>query len=67
VLRQSGAFSGALSAISDTNVWLGRSQFEVDAWFSGTFDEFRIYGAALSGVQIQASFDAGPEADLTSE
>jgi hypothetical protein len=63
-LRATDGFRGALSDINDVNAWLGRSQFEVDAWFSGTFHEFRIYNAALTEAQISASFEAGPDATL---
>jgi hypothetical protein len=66
-LQASDNFTGALSDINDVNVWLGRSQFEVDAWFSGTFEEFRIYNAALTEAQISTSFEAGPDATLAAQ
>jgi hypothetical protein len=52
----------ALSLISDVNNWLGRSQYTDDPGFSGTYDEFRIFDAALTVDQIQASYTAGPDA-----
>lgn len=49
-----------LSAIDDVNNWLGRSQFAVDSRFGGSFQEFRIYGAALTPEQLEASKALGP-------
>ena len=51
-----------LSAIDDVNNWLGHSNYVADADLSGIFDEFRIYGAALSATQVEDSFVAGPDA-----
>jgi hypothetical protein len=56
-------FGRPLSLIEDVNNWLGRSNYAADADFSGSFDEFRIYGAALTAQQLAASFDAGPNAE----
>jgi len=53
-----------LSAIDDVNNWLGRSNYVADADFSGTYEEFRIYGAALTASEIADSFAAGPDAGL---
>jgi len=53
--------TASLSAISDTNCWLGRSQFAVDPEFNGSLSEFRIYNVALNATQVQASFAAGPD------
>lgn len=53
-----------LSTLNDVNNWLGRSQHSADAYFAGTLHEFRIYGAALSATQIQASFTRGPDPDI---
>ena len=60
-------FSGALSSINDVNVWLGRSQYNVDVELSGTFHDFRIYNAALNAPQIAASFAAGPDPAFLAE
>jgi hypothetical protein len=60
-------FPGALASINDVNVWLGRSQYEVDAELSGTFHDFRIYNAALTAPQIAASFGAGPDPAFLAE
>jgi hypothetical protein len=56
----STALQTPLSALSDVNNWLGRSQYASDPAFEGAFDEFRIYRAALTNAQVQASFAAGP-------
>jgi hypothetical protein len=50
-----------LSYVYDINDWLGRSQFPADVGFSGAFLEFRIYSVALTGAQVQANYDAGPD------
>jgi hypothetical protein len=52
-----------LNAISDINVWLGRSNWP-DPPFSGQMDDFRIYDGVLSDAAIAASFAAGPDATL---
>ncbi len=57
--------SGTLASISDINNWLGHSQFASDDDFLGSFHEFRIYNAALDTAQVQALFDAGPDATFT--
>ena len=55
------AFTGSLSALNDVNNWLGHSQYLNDPPFQGAIDEFRMYRAALSRAQVQASFAAGPD------
>jgi hypothetical protein len=49
-----------LSGIIDTNCWLGRSQFSADAYYSGSFDEFRIYSGLLSDSDVAADYAYGP-------
>jgi uncharacterized repeat protein (TIGR03806 family) len=44
------------------NDWIGRSQWTGDAYFDGSFDEFRIYNFALSAAQVQDDFQLGPNA-----
>lgn len=51
-----------LSAIDDVNNWLGRSNFNADEDLSGSYDEFRIYAAALTASEVSDSFAAGPDA-----
>jgi len=55
-------FLGTLLDVYDVNNWLGRSQYLADPGFEGSFDEFRIYGRALTASEVAASFEAGPEA-----
>ena len=45
-------------SIEDINNWLGRSQFSADAFFDGTYNEFRIYDGALLDGEVLASFTA---------
>ncbi len=56
-----GAATIPLSAIIDTNNWLGRSQFSGDSYFGGRYNEFRIYRGFLSDSDIAADFAAGPD------
>jgi uncharacterized repeat protein (TIGR03806 family) len=42
------------------NDWIGRSQWTGDAYFNGSYDEFRIYNFALSAAQVQDDFQLGP-------
>jgi hypothetical protein len=48
-----------LSAVSDVNNWVGRSQYVSDEYFGGTISEFRIYSAALTGPQLKTSKKMG--------
>ena len=59
-----GRITSLLSAITDANNWLGHSQFSADPDFSGTFDEFRIYQAALSPSQLRLVYSLGPDASF---
>jgi hypothetical protein len=61
------AFSAALGSLNDVNCWLGRSQYETDPEFDGTFHDFRIYDAALTPSQIAASFAGGPDPAFLAE
>jgi Concanavalin A-like lectin/glucanases superfamily len=51
-----------LSQLDDVNNWLGRSQWMQDRFLQGRIDEFRIYGAALSGTEIASFNTRGPNA-----
>jgi len=42
------------------NVWIGQSQYP-DPFFSGSFDEFRIYNGPLSATQIALDAATGPD------
>jgi hypothetical protein len=50
-----------LSAITDTNNWLGRSQYSADEYFKGTISDFRIYDAALTGPQVKTAYKMGAD------
>ena len=54
------AIRGDLSELDDSNVWLGRAQFDGYPYLSAQLDEFRIYDRALSASAISRSFAAGP-------
>jgi Concanavalin A-like lectin/glucanases superfamily len=59
--------SGALDALSkfnDENDWLGRSQWTRDPFFSGQYDEFRIWSGLLTPADITNHFAAGPDQQL---
>jgi hypothetical protein len=56
------ALSRPLSGINDVNNWLGHSNYSADADLNGSYDEFRIYDAALTNEEVAASFAAGPDA-----
>ena len=53
-----------LSQITDSNNWLGRSQYDGDPGFHGELLDFRIYGSALSSDQVSQSFALGADAQL---
>ena len=48
-----------LTAIDDVNVWLGKSNWP-DPFFTGQYNEFRIYSGALTESEVAANFAAGP-------
>ncbi len=56
-------FNGSLSSLKDVNNWLGRSNYK-DAHLGGSIEEFRIYGAALSDAQVEASAAFGPNPEF---
>jgi len=60
-LDGSAPWNDSLSVLTDTNNWLGHSQWSGDPYFNGTLHEFRIYDAALSAAQVQASFMGGTD------
>ena len=53
-----------LSAISDLNNWLGRSQYNGDPAFHGDLLDFRVYDHALTAEQVSQSFAFGADAHL---
>jgi hypothetical protein len=58
-----GAVTIPLSSINDVNNWLGRAQWN-DPYFTGLFNEFRIYDGAMDDTQVAASYLAGPNAEV---
>jgi len=50
-----------LSAVLDTNCWLGRSVWGADPMFAGYFNEFRMHGDLLTQQQLMASANGGPD------
>lgn len=50
-----------IGAMTDHNIWLGRSQWD-DSVFDGIYDELRIYDNALSAAQVAANYQLGPNA-----
>jgi hypothetical protein len=42
-----------------SNLYLGRSEYEVDPYLKGELDEVRLYSTALSQAQVQADMRAG--------
>ncbi len=61
-LRSRVPIAAHLSEIQDVNNWLGRSQFDADPYFAGTYDDVRIYDTALPECALQALFEQGPDA-----
>jgi hypothetical protein len=61
VLMGSIPTTGVFADIDDRNSWIGLSNTQGDQSYNGTFNEFRIYDAALSQCAIQSLNDAGPD------
>ena len=55
-----GAKGFSLTNVVNVNSWLGRSLYNNDAPYNGSIDEFRIYNAPLSPLQVYANNKAGP-------
>lgn len=51
-----------IAPLNYVNAWLGRALYDGDNYLSGSYDEFRIYGQALTADQVLASFVAGQNA-----
>jgi tetratricopeptide (TPR) repeat protein len=54
-------FQNFLATFNDNNCWLGRT-YAGNPFFSGIYNEFRIYDKALTPEEVLASFRAGPDA-----
>lgn len=50
-----------LSTFTNTNNWLGRSQWG-DPVFDGSFDQLAIYNTALTASEVTTAYNAGPVA-----
>jgi hypothetical protein len=55
-------FTGTIASVIGTNNWLGRSNYSVDPYFGGVYDEFRVYNVPLTVAQLRTSRTAGPDA-----
>jgi hypothetical protein len=55
----SGTFNPA-SRFTDYSSWLGRSQWDRDPYFNGSYDEFRIWQGILTAQDVASHFAAGP-------
>lgn len=51
-----------LSSVDDRNDFVGESQWSKDHCYHGSFDELRIYNAALTACQQQTIVKRGPDA-----
>jgi hypothetical protein len=43
------------------NMYIGKSQYNADPYFTGSYDEFRIYNGPLSATQIAVDAATGPD------
>lgn len=60
-LHQACELTRPLSLIDDVNNWLGHSNYMADVDLAASYDEFRIYNAALTAEELADSFAAGPD------
>src|SRR5262249_48369690 len=51
----------ATSQFMDYTDWLGRSQWDRDPFFNGSFNEFRVREGILSDQDIASHYAAGPD------
>ncbi len=56
----SGTFNPT-SRLTDYSCWLGRSQWDRDPYFDGSYDEFRVWQGILSDQDIASHYAAGPD------
>jgi len=50
-----------LADIDDRNNWIGQSQYMTDPVYEGSYEEFRIYDAALDSCQLHSLLVRGPQ------
>jgi hypothetical protein len=51
----------ATSQFTDYTDWLGRSQWDRDPFFNGSYNEFRIWQGILSDEDVASHYAAGPD------
>ncbi len=56
----------ASSQFMDYSDWLGRSQWDRDPYFSGSYNEFRIWEGILNEQDIASHYAAGPDQQFVS-
>lgn len=61
VLKATANTSQTLSQLVDTDNFLGRSQYSSDLTANASYDEFRLYNAALSGSAVALNTTLGPD------
>ncbi|HTL55224.1 MAG TPA: LamG-like jellyroll fold domain-containing protein [Candidatus Limnocylindrales bacterium] len=63
VLDSAGSASSyfPLSVLQDVYDYIGRSVYNADPAYNGSFNEFRIHDSILSSPQVAASFASGPD------
>jgi hypothetical protein len=59
VASATGTFNPT-SRFTDYSAWLGRSQWDRDPYFNGSYDEFRIWQGILTDQDIAGHYAAGP-------
>jgi hypothetical protein len=52
-LLASQATAITLADIDDRNNWIGQSQYGINPFYEGSYEEFRIYNVALDACQLQ--------------
>jgi hypothetical protein len=50
------------SGMDYKNYWIGRSNFQQDAFYNGTINEFRIYNHGLTAAEVAANYARGADA-----
>jgi autotransporter-associated beta strand protein len=53
--------SNTLANLTDTNLWLGRSEFSSDSTANATYDEVRIWNRAFTAAELNSLHTLGPD------
>jgi hypothetical protein len=61
LIASSSTVVNATSQFMDYTDWLGRSQWDRDPFFNGSYNEFRIWEGILSDKDIASHYAAGPD------